>query len=106
MLARGTLIALLLLAAACERPACDYGVFSCELDEECHLYGRPPGRCLDDHETGRICAVYFDTCPTKLQWDYCGGTNGNRSSWAGRCVRPEFIPGYDAGALDISDGGR
>jgi len=98
------MVALVIIASGCQNPACDNGVYSCELDEECQFGGQPPGRCLDDHETGKVCALYFYTCPTKLQWDYCAGRNDKRSSWAGRCVRPEFIPGFDAstGAPDMS----
>ena len=96
---RIVMIGMWLFFAACyadDRCGGDYG--GCTNDEQCHLNNAPYGRCLDDHETGRICAFYWFTCPTKLQWAECGGAPGHKSSWAGRCVRPEFLG--DAGMKD------
>jgi hypothetical protein len=95
MIGRTILFLVVVALPACNDP-CPSGVFGCEVDEQCGPGALPPGRCLDDHESGKVCAFYFHICPTKLQWMYCAGANGKRSSWAGRCVRPEFIPGFDA----------
>ena len=86
----------------CPSDRCDGEYRSCEVDDQCWPAFLPPGRCLDDHETGRICALYFSGCPTQLRWSDCGGANGKKSSWAGRCVRPEFISGDggDGGSVD------
>ena len=94
-----TVTALALLG--CNDP-CHGLILNCGEDWQCHYGGLPPGLCLDDRATGRICAVYFDGCPTKLKWEECGGVNGVRSPWAARCVRPEFLPDMardDGGAL-------
>lgn len=70
---------------------------TCENDRECELVTTPYAKCLDDHDVGRVCARYFRTCPTMLRWDDCAGFDGQRSVWAGRCVRPEFLPDAASG---------
>jgi len=93
---RALCVLLALWLLGCEREDSCYGrYFSCIDDEDCAPGNLPPGKCLDDRETGRICALYFYNCPTMLQWDECAGAGDRKSSWAGRCVRPEFLP--DAG---------
>ena len=88
------LVAGLAPAAACgdEIEGCPYGIFSCTDDDDCYPAPLPRGKCLDDHAGARICGLYFETCPTKLRFANCGGTNGKLSPWAGRCVRPELLP--------------
>jgi hypothetical protein len=85
------LMVVLLVAAGCVRDRC-YKYYSCNRHSQCRTPQLPPGLCLDDRETGFVCAYYFDVCPTKLEWDECGGNGDRKSSWAGRCVRPEYIP--------------
>ena len=99
---RATCFLALVLAACGSADYCDEMYTSCEVDEDCQPGPLPPGKCLDDRSVGRICALYFYSCPTKLRWSECAGMNGIRSPWAGRCVRPEFLPdggSDDGGAL-------
>jgi hypothetical protein len=93
------LIILLVLTACGEDDFCIGRYQTCEFDEVCAIGPLPTGKCLDDGITGRSCAFYVQSCPTThLQWAACAGREGMTSPWAGRCVRPEFLP--DAGDLD------
>ena len=107
------LLLLLLMAPACEKEDRCAGIYrSCTEDEDCELATAPGARCLDDRETGYVCVYYLATCPTMLQWAQCAGKDDRKSSWAGRCVRPEFLPDsatFHDGGPDMStmstDGG-
>ena len=92
---------LVVTCAGCVRDPCEDRYFSCTNDRQCHPPELPPGYCLDDGETGKICADYFDNCPTHYRWRECAGTNGKHSSWAGRCVRPWQLP--DLGTDGLAD---
>ena len=86
------------LAGCFSEDGCDGHYTSCEVDEECQGAGLPPGRCLDDRATGRVCGFYYDICPTKLRWYACAGNGETKSPLADYCVRPEYLPdlGTDA----------
>ena len=93
---------------------CEGTFYDCTNDDECYPSPLPRGKCLDDRAVGRICALYHESCPTKLRWARCAGVNGQLSPWADRCVRPEFLPDASPGdgaadmavALpDMGDGG-
>ena len=94
-------IASIILWGACGEPDfCDWYA-TCVDDDDCHPPTQPRGKCLNDGVVGQICGIYHDSCPTKLRWYECGGTNGKKSPWAGRCVRVEFLT--DGGSTDLLD---
>ena len=89
------------LVSGCEPSdeLCPDVYLTCDDDRDCEQVTTPYAKCLDDHDVGRVCARYFLTCPTMLRWNDCAGSNGRRSVWAGRCVRPEFLPDAATGDL-------
>ena len=96
-------LACVAMLAGCPEDSCDGHYTSCTIDDECQRAGLPPGKCLDDRATGRVCGFYYEACPTKLRWYRCGGNGDKKSPLADYCVRPEYLPDMGADAAPLLD---